>query len=296
MGVQRSRCSPRTCRTPRQPPRAWARDRGRSGRVPWNAALQQHLAQVIPQHFPGARVRSLQITGQAPSPPSLPSLEFFPYVVELLDPAREGGRAGWRWDTHTLCLRLHPGFLFSEALGPNPRLLRAQRHSGLALPRTELDRRTRKPRTPGPARCPGLPARPYLVIGDVGARVGRRDGGGGSGREGSPEQGRAEPGAAHRRPQHAELSWAGPGPARRDSPAPPAPLRPAPLGAAHRGSPGHGTSRTSLASLVRMEKARSSSVRAARLGSAQLGSARSRLDQLGVARRSSAPFGSVQLR
>lgn len=32
--------------------------------------LGTHLAQVIPQGFPGARVRSPQITGQAPTPPS----------------------------------------------------------------------------------------------------------------------------------------------------------------------------------------------------------------------------------
>lgn len=124
---------------------------------------------------------------------------------------------------HTRCApRLHPGLLFPEASGPNPRMLRA--------PWAD----TGAPNPPAQPRCPGLPARPYLVIGDVGARVGRRDGGGGGGREGSPEQGRAEPGAAHHRPQHAELSWAGPGPAARDSPAPP-PARPGP--ARHRSAP-----------------------------------------------------------
>lgn len=50
--------------------------------MPWNAAFQQHLAQVMPRDFLGTRVRLLQITSQAPSPPSrvLPQ-SFFPYAV-----------------------------------------------------------------------------------------------------------------------------------------------------------------------------------------------------------------------
>ncbi|RLV99789.1 hypothetical protein DV515_00009350, partial [Chloebia gouldiae] len=37
--VARSWCSPRTCRTPRQPPRAWARPPGRE----WLGALERCL-------------------------------------------------------------------------------------------------------------------------------------------------------------------------------------------------------------------------------------------------------------
>lgn len=81
---------------------------GRSGRVPWNSALQQHLAQVIPRGFPGTRVQSLQITFPFP----------FLRLFGIAEPTEGKGTEPAGHGTHALCPAAAPRAALSRGFGP----------------------------------------------------------------------------------------------------------------------------------------------------------------------------------
>lgn len=153
-----------------------------------------------------------------------------PPATHLLKNVGDGDRAG---HTPRASLQLlHPQLFIPKRVSCSPgyRARMSGRSGARPAPRypgaTPDPHHGDAPPTPRGRERP--PARPYLVIGDVGPRVGRRDGRGGGGRERCPEPGRAaaEPGDASGRPQHAALRRGGQG--RGPAPPPRSSSRPAP--------------------------------------------------------------------